>query len=68
MAIKTRVEYTASVSEESLKEVLEYYWENKLKQNIAINLVTHEEITETRGFGMNEFDITQPNGLTIKFE
>ena len=68
MTIKTtQATYTSRISEESLKEVLEYYWKNKLNQDITITSVKHEETTETQGFGMNEFDITQPNGLTITF-
>ena len=44
-----------------------YYWKNKLNQDITITSVKHEETTETHGFGMNEFDITEPSGLTITF-
>ncbi len=64
----TQATYSSHISENSLKEILEFYWKHHLKQDIIISNVTHATSNITRGFGMSEMDITEANGLTINFK
>lgn len=64
----TQAVYEATVSEESLKEILEYYWKHKYTQDINISNVVHKTGHTTEGFGINERDYDYPDGLQIKFK
>jgi len=54
------------MSEEELKEAVEYYINSRYKQNLKISHITHEVSKITEGYGMMERDYEVANGLTIK--
>jgi len=59
-------EFTLKISEEELKEAVEYYMNNHYKQNLKITHITHDTHSFTEGYGSMEMDYEEADGLTIK--
>lgn len=59
-------EFVLKLSEERLKEAVEYYMNNYYKQNLKITHITHDVRSFTEGYGRMEMDYEEADGLTIK--
>lgn len=53
------------MTEDELKEAIEYYSEHKYKQRIEIKHLTHKVRKWTEGFGMCERDYEEPDGVSF---
>ena len=57
--------YTMSMSEDELKEAIEFYTEHKYKQRIKIENLKHKTRSYTEGFGAYERDYSEPDGVSF---
>ena len=65
----TKPTYTVQLSEDDLKEALEYWLLNKHEQSVNIKTLTHKTKSWTEGGGgMQEIDYTVPDGVSLKIE
>lgn len=65
----TKPTYTMQLSEDELKEALEYWLLNKHKQFVNIKTLTHKTKSWTEGGGgMPEIDYSAPDGVSLKIE
>lgn len=65
MTIKTtQSSYVSHIKEEDLKEILEYYWKNKLNQDISIENTKHSFYSDKVG----DWEETDVDITTIKFK
>ena len=65
MTIKTtQANYVSHISDDSLKEILEYYWKNKFNQGISIEGIQYE----TGGSYKDGVLTTGLDSLTIRFK
>ena len=63
-----KVQYTLSMTEEELREAIEYYTLHKYQQKIKIQTLTHKTREWTEGYGMCERDLSEPDGVSFTCE
>lgn len=61
--IISKATYKMSLSEEELKEAIEFYTKHKYNQDISIKYLTHKVGYRTDGHGAMEIDIPYQEGV-----